>query len=405
MQKDWIFMEEEQLAILVLSDGTYFEGKGFGAAKKVEAEVVFNSTMVGYPGILTDPTYYGQILLMTYPLIGNIGVADPNSRDEWNIPQFFESDYDHYAPNQQTTPYETHPNPRLFKNTGLIVFELCKQPSHWKMKMPLDEALKKEGIPGIEGIDTRELMKKFRDDGESTGILQVFDYNQEPDIDQLQKEASKIPNPNEKNFIKDISVKEPIVYEEKNGAPKTVLIDLGTKMNIIRSLLNRDVTVVRVPYNFSIDQILEYNPNGVVISNGPGNPKHADLKPTIATIQAIVEKDIPLLGICLGNQIFSLAMGAELYRMKCGHRSPNQTSMDLETKHCYATIQNHGFAIDKDSLDKTDLQLWFKNVNDNTVEGVKHKKARAVSVEFYPELQPAPIDAKFVYDQFVELLR
>jgi carbamoyl-phosphate synthase small subunit len=398
-------MEDERLAVLVLNDGTYFEGIGYGASEKVAAEVVFNSTMVGYPGILTDPTYYGQILLMTYPLIGNIGIADPNVRDEFNIPQFFESDYDHYAPKQQATPYDSHPNPHLFKNSALIVSELCKQPSHWKIKMSLDETLKKEGIPGIQKIDTRELMKKFRDEGECTGILQVFEGNEEPDIEGLQNEASEIPNPAETSYVKNVSVKEPMFYEQENGASKIILIDLGTKMTIIRSFLNRKVAVVRVPYNFSIEKILDYNPDGVVISNGPGNPNHADLKSTVQTIQAIVEKEIPLLGIGLGNQLFSLAMGAELYRMKCGHRSPNQTSMDLGTKRCYATIQNHGYAVNKDSLDKTDLELWFENVNDYTVEGVKHKRGKAVSVEFYPELQPAPIDAKFVYDQFVELLK
>ena len=398
-------MTEDRKAVLVLKDGTYFEGLGIGATTKVEGEIVFNSTMVGYSGIMTDPTYYGQILLMTYPLIGNIGVADPGVRDKWNIPQYFESDYEIYAPDQQPEPYDKHPNPKLIKNKGLIVSELCKQPSHWKTKMTLDLLLKNESVPGIEGIDTRELMKKLRDDGEMVGILQVFEDNQEPDIEKLRKEVTKAQNLNETNLVKEVSVTKPIVYEQKNNAPKIALIDLGTKMNIIRSLLNRNVTVLRVPFDFSIDQILDYKPDGVVISNGPGDPHHAGLKNTIETIQAIVAKDIPLLGICFGNQVFSLAMGAELYRMKCGHRSPNQTAMDLETKHCYATIQNHGYAIKKDSLDKTDLQLWFQNVNDNTFEGVKHKTARAVSVEFHPELQPAPIDAKFVYDQFVNLLK
>lgn len=398
-------MEEERVAVLMLNDGTYFEGKGFGAVKRVESEILFNSTMVGYSEILTDPTNYNQILLMTYPLIGNIGVADPNMRDQWNIPHFFESDYDFFPPNQPTLPYERHPNPHLFKISGLVVSELCRQPSHWKLKMSLDEILKKEDIPGIEGLDTRELMKKIRDDGECSGVLQVFGEHIEPDIKALEKEAAKIPDLTDKNFLKDVSVKSPIVYAQRNGAPKVVLIDLGTKMTIIRSFLYRHVTVVRVPFDFSIDQISEYKPDGIIISNGPGNPNHAELKPTIATIEAIVEKDIPLLGIGLGNQAFSLAMGAKLSRMKCGHRSPNQTVMDLKTKRCYITVQNHGYVVKEDSLNETDLQLWFRNVNDNTVEGLEHKKARAFSVEFYPELQPAPIDAKYIYDQFMELLK
>jgi carbamoyl-phosphate synthase small subunit len=398
-------MTEDRKAILILRDGTYFEGAGFGATTKIEGEVVFNSNVVGHSGIITDPTYYSQILLMTYPLIGNIGVADPDARDKWNIPMNFDSDYDIYPPGQQSVSYDQHPNPKLVKCKGLVVSELCQKPSHWRLKMPLEQLLKHEGIPGIEGIDTRELMTKLREDGEMLGILQVFREGEEPDIGKLNAEVSRIQNPNEKNLVNDLSTKKSISYEQNAGTKKVVLIDLGTKMTLIRSLLNRNLAVIRVPYNLSAREIIEYQPDGVLISNGPGDPQHIGLKSTLQTIQELVQKNIPLMGIGLGSQVFSLAMGAKLYRMKLGHRSSNQPSMDLETKRCYITPQDHGFAVNAESLKQTDLTLWFLNINDKTVEGVKHKNGKAFSVEFIPEYQPGPIDANFLYEKFMELMK
>jgi len=393
-------MANARKAILVLSDGTYFEGIGFGATVKVEGEVVFNTGMVGYPESMTDPSYQGQILTLTYPLIGNYGVPDPDARDKWKIPRFFESDFDEYAPDQQVEQHDQHPNPKGIKITALIVHELCQQPSHWNSKMTLEQWMISEGIPGIEGIDTRELTKKLREHGVMLGLVKVCEEGEEPDIEKLVHEVDNIQDPNDRNLVKEVSVKSPMVYEN-NNSKKIALIDVGAKLNIIRNLLARNLTVIRVPYDFSAQEILEYHPDGFFITNGPGNPKHPSLKTTIETTCELVEENLPLMGICYGNQIFSLAMGADTYKLKYGHRSQNQPCMDLETERCYITTQNHGFAVDVESLKQTDLKLWFINANDKTVEGVKHTKKNAFSVQFHPEHYPGPVDAEYLFDYFM----
>jgi carbamoyl-phosphate synthase small subunit len=393
-------MMHTRKGILVLSDGTYFEGIGFGATAKVDGEVVFNTGMVGYPESMTDPSYQGQILTLTYPLIGNYGVPDPDARDKWNMPRFFESDFDDYAPSQPTEQHNQHPHPKGIKITALVVHELCQHPSHWNSKMTLEQWMISEGIPGIEGIDTRELTKKLRVHGVMLGLLKICKEGEEPDIENLVVEAQNIQDPNNRNLVKEVSVKNPIIYENKSPL-KIVLIDVGAKLNIIRKLLAKNLTVIRVPYNYSAKEILEYKPDGFFITNGPGDPKHPSLKPTIETTRELVEKNLPLMGICYGNQIFSLAMGADTYKLKYGHRSQNQPCMDLETERCYITTQNHGFAVDVESLKHTDLKLWFINANDRTVEGVKHTKKNAFSVQFHPEHYPGPVDAEYLFDYFV----
>ncbi|HUX98733.1 MAG TPA: glutamine-hydrolyzing carbamoyl-phosphate synthase small subunit [Candidatus Deferrimicrobium sp.] len=397
-------MAVHRKAILVLNDGTYFEGTGFGATTQVDGEVVFNTGMVGYPESMTDPSYQGQILTLTYPLIGNYGVPDPDARDKWNIPRFFEADFDEYAPTQPTQLHDKHPNPTGIKITGLVIHELCKDPSHWNMKMTLDEWMKREGIPGIEGVDTRELTKKLRVHGVMLGLLKAYKEGEEPNIDILMNKAQKVQDPNERNLVGEVSPKNPIIYEN-DGPLKIVLIDVGAKLNILRNLLNRKLTVIRVPYDFSAKEILEYKPNGFFITNGPGDPKHESLKETIATTRELVDEGLPLMGICYGNQIFSLAMGADTYKLKYGHRSQNQPSMDIETGRCYITTQNHGFAVDVDSLKQTDLKLWFINVNDKTVEGVKHTKKKAFSVQFHPEHFPGPVDTEYLFEKYIQTLQ
>jgi carbamoyl-phosphate synthase small subunit len=392
-------MTETRKGILVLSDGSVFEGIGFGATAKVDGEVVFNTGMVGYPESMTDPSYQGQILTLTYPLIGNYGVPDLDARDKWNIPRFFESDFDEYEPNQSTTQHNEHSHPKGIKITALIVHELCQHPSHWNSKLTLEQWMKSEGIPGIEGLDTRELTKKLRVHGVMLGILKVCEEGEEPNIEKLVAESNKIQDPNARNLVKEVTVKKPIVYENK-GTFKIALIDVGAKLNIIRNLLARNFTVVRVPYNYSAREILEYKPDGFFITNGPGDPKHPSLKSTIETTRELVEENLPLMGICYGNQIFSLAMGADTYKLKYGHRSQNQPCMDLETDRCYITTQNHGFAVDIESLKQTDLKLWFINANDKTVEGVKHTKKTAFSVQFHPEHYPGPVDAEYLFEYF-----
>lgn len=391
-------------AILVLSDGTYFEGLGFGATKQVDGEIVFNTGMVGYPESMTDPSYKGQILTFTYPLIGNYGVPDPNIRDKWNIPKFFESDFDEYAPTEAVVQHEIHPNPRGIKVTGIIVHELCREPSHWNSKMALETWMQKEMIPGIEGIDTRELTKKLRVHGVMLGLLKVCAEGEDPNVEKLIKEAQGVQDPNDRNLVKEVSIKKPFIYESKRNL-KVVMIDVGAKLNIIRNLLAHNLTVIRVPFDTSAKEILEYRPDGIFITNGPGDPKHPSLRPTIDTTRELVESGLPLMGICYGNQIFSLAMGANTYKLKYGHRSQNQPSMDLETKRCYITTQNHGFAVDADSLNQTNLKLWFINVNDRTVEGVKHTTRKAFSVQFHPEHYPGPVDAEYLFEKYLKLLQ
>ncbi len=396
-------MTEDRKAILVLNDGTYFEGIGFGATKQVDGEVVFNTGMVGYPESITDPSYKGQILTLTYPLIGNYGVPDLDIRDKWNIPSFFESDFEEYAPNQPVDKHTEHPTPTGIKITGLVIHELCREPSHWNSKMTLDQWMKSEGIPGIEGIDTRELTKKLRIHGVMLGLLKACDESEDLNIDSLVKQARNVEDPNDRNLVGEVSIKNPIVYNN-NKSLKIALIDVGAKLNIIRNLLNRNLTIIRVPYNFSAKEILEFKPDGFFITNGPGDPKHPSLKKTIETTRELIEENLPLMGICYGNQIFSLAMGADTYKLKYGHRSQNQPSMDLETGRCYITTQNHGFAVDVKSLEQTNLKLWFINVNDKTVEGLKHVKKNAFSVQFHPEHYPGPVDAEYLFDNYIRVL-
>ncbi|MHA1324382.1 MAG: carbamoyl-phosphate synthase domain-containing protein, partial [Candidatus Helarchaeota archaeon] len=305
-------MTEGRKAVLVLTDGTYFEGLGFGATTQVDGEVVFNTGMVGYPESMTDPSYQGQILTFTYPLIGNYGIPDPDVRDEWNIPKFFESDFEEYAPKDTVESHNRHPNPHGIKVTGIVVHELCKKPSHWNCKMTLDEWMKREGIPGIEGVDTRELTKKLRVHGVMLGLLKVCEEGEDLNIEKLIAEVKKVKDPNDRNLVGEVSPSHPMVYET-SGKLKIVLIDVGAKLNIIRNLLRLNLTVIRVPYDFSAREILEYKPDGFFITNGPGDPKHPSLEPTIQTTRELVEEGLPLMGICYGNQIFALAMGADTY--------------------------------------------------------------------------------------------
>jgi len=365
-------------AALVLEDGTVFLGKGFGATRKVSGEVVFSTSMVGYPESLTDPSYHGQILTLTYPLIGNYGVPSYKC-DEFGVPIFFES--------------------IGIKVTGLVIQELCLTPYHWASERTLDEWLRSEGVPGICNIDTRRLTKKLREKGVMLGILEVYEEDCEPDVEQLIKEARHIPDPNMRDLVKEVTIREPIHYMAGDKR-RIVLVDCGVKAGIIRSLLKRKAEVIRVPYTFSADEILEYKPDGVLISNGPGDPKQMSRKP-IETAAFLIEEKIPVMGICLGNQIISLALGGDTYKLKYGHRSQNQPAYDLETGRCYITTQNHGYATDADSLKDTDLEVWFINANDKTVEGIRHKNGKSFAVQWHPEASPGPYDTEFLFDLFM----
>ncbi len=367
-------------AVLVLEDGTLFFGKGFGAPCKVSGEVVFSTSMVGYPESLTDPSYHGQILTLTYPLIGNYGVPNyRNGANKFGIPLHFES--------------------KSIKVTGLVIQELCQKPHHWASERTLDQWLRSEGIPGIFGIDTRRLTKKLREKGVMLGILEVCEKDVEPDIEELLDEAKRIPDPNMRDLCSEVTIKNPIIYDNI-GKMKVVLIDYGVKAGIIRDLLSFQVDVIRVPYNFSFEQIMSFEPDGVVLSNGPGDPKLLP-KECIATVRRLVEEEIPIMGICQGTHVLSLALGGDTYKLKYGHRSQNQPVYDLETGRCYITTQNHGYATKPESLKNTDLEIWYINANDKTVEGVRHKNGKTFSVQWHPEAGPGPYDTVFLFEKFL----
>lgn len=372
--------EEPGKAALVLEDGSVFHGQGFGAVKKVPGEVVFSTSMVGYPESLTDPSYYGQILTLTYPLIGNYGV--PPYRTRFGVPLYFES--------------------IGIKVKGLIIQDLCTEPFHYQSKRTLDEWLKSEGVPGIFGIDTRRLTKKLREKGVMLGILEVFEKGEEPDVKGLLKEAEDIPDPNIEDLVSKVTIRKPIHYKFKEEK-KIVLIDCGVKCGILRDLFRLGVDVIRVPHDLSAKEIMEYRPDAVVISNGPGDPKRCEK--TIEMVKDLSGEKIPIMGVCLGNQIVALALGGNTYKLKYGHRSQNQPAYDLETGRCYITTQNHGYAVDSNSLKGTDLDVWFINANDKTVEGVRHNRRPIFAVQWHPEASPGPYDTQFLFEDFLKMLR
>lgn len=341
----------EKKAKLVLEDGTIFEGSSFGAEKPISGEVVFNTGMVGYPESLTDPSYKGQILTLTYPLVGNYGVPSKEHFESENI-----------------------------QINALVISDYSDNYHHWNAMHSLQEWLKKENIPAIQGIDTRELTKKLREKGVMLGKI-VFDKDIE------------IEDPNKKNLVAEVSIKQPITYE--SGKKRILLIDCGVKQNIIRCLLKRNVTVIRAPWDYDISK---EKFDGILISNGPGDPKMC--KETIAQIRKAIQKETPIFGICLGNQILGLAAGADTYKLKYGHRSQNQPCIDLETKKCYITSQNHGYAVNQETLPE-EWKPWFTNANDGTNEGIKHKTKPFFSVQFHPEHSCGPVDTEFLFDKFL----
>lgn len=366
-------------AVLALEDGTVFEGIGFGHPVEVTGEVVFNTGMVGYPESLTDPSYYGQILVQTYPLIGNYGKSSGKLTNNFNIPLHFESD--------------------RIQATGYCIYELQAHPSHWVEEETLDEWLIREKIPGICGIDTRELTKKLRTKGVMLGILKIAE---EIDLEEIKSKTNSIEDPNARDLVKSVSVDEPVEYISGNS-PKVVLIDCGVKFGILRNLLARNTDVIRVPYDFTAEQIIGYDPSGVVISNGPGDPKMC--VKTIETVRELLETDIPIMGICLGNQILGLATGGDTYKLKFGHRAQNHPCMDLKTKKCYITTQNHGYTVDPKSIEDKNFEVNFININDKTVEGIRHKKKSVFGTQFHPEASPGPYETGFLFDNFINEVR
>ncbi|RDJ32657.1 MAG: carbamoyl-phosphate synthase (glutamine-hydrolyzing) small subunit [Crenarchaeota archaeon] len=363
---------------LILDDGTVLEGMGFGYSTTTFGEIVFNTGMVGYTETLTDPSYSGQILTLTYPLVGNYGVPDPKTNDESGIPKYFESG--------------------KIQARGLVIHELSLTASHWTLSMTLDEWMYNEKIPGISGIDTRALTTKLRSQGVMMAALVVSDT---PIDDAQVKEQLKNVTPyNSEKFMDAVSTKQEETYGNESDC--VVVIDTGAKNAILRNVRDIGYKVVKLPWNASIDKILSYKPKGVVISNGPGDP--ISCPDTINTAKELIKQNIPTLGICLGAQIIGLAGNAQTYKLKYGHRGQNKPCINLENNQVYVTSQNHGYCIDPDSLSNSEFELWFKNADDQTVEGIKHKDKRCIAVQFHPEASPGPYDCKFVFEKLKHLM-
>jgi carbamoyl-phosphate synthase small subunit len=345
------------LGYLQLEDGTVLRGTHFGWRGSVAGEVVFNTGMVGYPECLTDPSYAGQILILTYPLIGNYGVPGPEA-------DCLESERIQVA--------------------GLVVVEECTAANHWNSARSLADWLALEKVPGLSGIDTRALTQKLRTAGSMLG--------------KLTYGAESVPfrDPNQENLVAQVSGKEPVCHG--NGGKRVVVIDCGCKNNTIRSLLKRGVAVKVVPWDWPVE---EESCAGVVVSNGPGDPRTCAA--TIEQVRRLLAREVPVMGICLGNQILALAAGAETYKLKYGHRGQNQPCVMRGSQRCYITAQNHGYAVDEKSL-PPDWLPWFTNANDGTNEGIRHRSKPFLGVQFHPEAAPGPCDTEFLFDDFVKLL-
>jgi carbamoyl-phosphate synthase small subunit len=355
-------MEKGLPVKLTLEDGSFYTGKSFGATVPAAGEVVFNTAMTGYPESLTDPSYRGQILCLTYPLVGNYGA--PSDAEENDLLRFYESSSIHIS--------------------ALIVSDYSFEYSHWNATQSLGDWLKKHNIPGIYGIDTRALTKKIREKGAMLGKIEPAGT------------STNFYDPNLVNLVAEVSTKTKKEYG--SGKNRILMIDCGVKYNIIRNLLKRDTTVIRVPWDYDYHRE-EFD--GLFISNGPGDPKMCDV--AIDNIQKSLGSSKPVFGICLGNQLMALASGADTYKLKYGHRSHNQPVLRVGTDRAYITSQNHGYAVDNNTL-PPEWEPLFVNVNDNTNEGMRHKHLPFFSTQFHPEASGGPTDTDFLFDEFIAMI-
>jgi carbamoyl-phosphate synthase small subunit len=388
------------MAHLIFQDGTTFTGQSFGAHKDADGEVVFNTGMVGYPESMTDPSYRGQILVFTYPLIGNYGVPS-EEKNQWGFSKNFESEAIHVR--------------------GIIVAQVSEDHSHFAAVSSLGKWMEHHNIPGITGVDTRVLTKKLRETGVMLGRIvrddtAAMSYELSARSNsELKAHSSKltasIEDPNKFNLVAEVSCSEPITYEPEGGIWEATIVafDCGMKRNILRSFLKRGIRVHRVPWNYDLQKsLLPYD--GVFISNGPGDPKACT--ETIAQIRWSIQQGIPTFGICLGNQLMALAVGGDTYKLKYGHRGANQPCLEWKeesgkwkvTDRCIITSQNHGFAVDEKKL-PNGWHVWFTNANDGTVEGITHESGKFRAVQFHPEATPGPEDANYLFDEFIALMR
>lgn len=349
-------------SVLVLEDGTYFPGEAFGQQGETVGEVVFNTCMTGYQEISTDPSYNGQIVTMTYPLIGNYGIN--------------EEDCESYKPHVQ----------------GFIVKELCDTPSNWRNRMSPEDYFKKNNIVGIKGIDTRALTQHIRQSGSMFGIISTECGNIDILLHRLQQKMVE-----KRELVREVTTKT--VLHKPGTGKNVVVLDFGVKYNILRSLESRNCNVYVLPAFSSYEEIMEYNPDGILLSNGPGDPTDlAQIKPTI---QKLLGKK-PILGICLGHQLLGLALGGKTYKLKFGHHGGNHPVKDYVTGRCYITSQNHNYALETDFSD--DIYITHRNVNDGTVEGFRHKSLPVISVQYHPEAAPGPQDSAYIFDDFISMM-
>ncbi len=352
---------------LTLQDGSQWTGKAFGAFEEVEGEVVFTTGMVGYPESLTDPSFKDQILVLTSPLVGNYGVPK-EELDEQKLSKWFESARIHLK--------------------GLIVSEYSENFSHWNASKSLSDWMREYGVPGISGVDTRALTKKLREKGALLG--KIHPSEKTPD--------KTFYDPNHENLVAKVSPSKVETYGE--GLKHIALVDTGMKLNILRSFLKRGLKITRVPWNMNPFELgIEFD--GIFFSNGPGDP--ALMQETVEIMKDAFARKLPTFGICLGSQIMGIAAGGKTYKLKYGHRGQNQPCIDLKTGRCVITSQNHGYAVDADSLPE-DWEVWFQNANDHTVEGVRHKRLPFFAVQFHPEATPGPTDTTYLFDDFVAML-
>ncbi|MDX2115919.1 MAG: glutamine-hydrolyzing carbamoyl-phosphate synthase small subunit [Planctomycetota bacterium] len=353
-------------AAVVLEDGTQLKGLAFGHPESVAGETVFNTGMVGYPESLTDPSYFGQLLVCTYPLVGNYGVPDDASSG--NMPKHFESDRIHAR--------------------GLIVSDYSAAYSHWNASRSLDEWLREQRVPAITGIDTRTLTKILREKGSMLGKIVV----EGRDVDWY--------DPNHEPLGPKVSVAAPTLYKPAGAVRgRVAVIDCGCKHNIVRSLLSRGLEVVRLPWDHDLSG---EKVDAVMLSNGPGDPTYFDA--TIRTVRSLVDRGVRTMGVCLGNQLLALAIGARTYKLKYGHRGQNQPALEVGTNRAYMTSQNHGFAVDEASL-PAGWSSWFINLNDRTNEGIRHTSGLFRSVQFHPEACPGPVDTAYLFDDFAASIK
>lgn len=357
----------EQKAYLLLSDGTVFEGKSIGKQGTTIGEVVFNTSMTGYEEILTDASYYGQIVTQTYPLIGNYGVnsEDTESRKSWV--------------------------------KGYIVREECDEPSNFRCEGNLDDFLKKQNVIGLCGIDTRKLTRIIREHGVMNGAI-----TDENGLKNKETLLAKIKNYIIKDAIKNVTIEDKITVKAKNGKYSVALLDYGYKINIERSLVSRGCNVTVYPCLTEAGEILKANPDGIMLSNGPGDP--AEAVEAIENLKVLSKSDVPIFGICLGHQLLALANGAKTEKLKYGHRGANHPVKDLFKDRTYITSQNHGYAVIYSSVDEKIGTVSHINLNDGTVEGIKYKNGHMFTVQFHPEASPGPKDSGCLFDEFVSMM-